>query len=632
MQALRVKPLKLLGQGQPHRFRGNNAAVTGLMELQFDRYREVAGINRHSDTTNALATGPEEVAALIAQLRWKNAGLKISAAQRLAIFRDPAAAPALADNLRDESCEVRVAAALALATCGTRASVPPLLAALADAEPLVSQASAVALENLTGRGAAWDAFASADERQQQARSLGAEFQKPDWNQLEQGLIGRLSSGDRDVVRRSAVALGHVGGEAARSALRSHLARERENNPYPEWRKNHNGDGAMFNASSPANPRTLQAVTRSLGYLQDTGAVALLAGTVLRNSDPASGNLFLAEAAVEALGRIGTPAAEAALTNAFARLTAYPNHTRWYGDHDALIACHAAPVHYFIIEALDAMGSTRAGGIVPHLIRSVPTDPDRALLLRSDDYETLTGRVIRRSGAGPAVVETCLAILGDPAAQRTTEIAQAIATTHQAWGGKPDPENRAAQILSLTCRDRHYEPRIRAAFDRYRTRTNDIPRLFDTGIPVVTKLPVKHWVCFFLARSLGNLADPRSTDALMVALEKSPPEAALGYPDPLGPGVLFLHNDLTPCWRAATAWALGRIGDQQAVPVLLKTIGNLQNATDTRHAAAEALGGITDAVTLEKIRKMAADYPEVSTRRALLEISSRSNVRETSGIR
>ncbi len=624
MQAMRVKPLKLLGQGQPHRFRGNNAAVTGLMELQFDRYREVAGINRHSDTVNALATGPEEVAALSAQLRGKNAGLRISAAQRLAIFRDPGAAPALADGLRDESCEARVAAALALATCGTRASVPPLLTALADPEPLVSQAAAVALENLTGRGAAWDAFASADERQQQARSLGAEFQKPDWNHLEQELIGRLNSGDRDVVRRSAVALGHVGGAAAQAALRGKLASGREINPYPEWRKSHNGDGAMFNSLSPANPRTLQAVTRAIGYLQDAEAVPLLAETVLRNCDPTSGNLFLAEAAVEALGRIGTPAAEAALTNAFAGLTDYPNHTRWYGDHDALIACHAAPVHYLIIEALDAIGSTRAGAIVPHLIRSVPTDPDRALLPRNDDCETLTGRVIRRSGDGPSVVETCLAILGDPEAQRTPEIAQAIATTHQAWGGKPDPENRAAQILSLTCRDRQYEPRLRAAFERYRAMTNDIPRLFDTGIPVVTKLPVKHWVCFFLARSLGNLGDSRSTDALLAALEKSPPEAAPGYPDPLGPGVLFLHNDLTPCWRAASAWALGRIGDPRAVPALLKTIGDLQNATDTRHAAAEALAGMSDAATLAKIRQLAADYPEVSTRRALLEITARKD--------
>ncbi|MBM4050460.1 MAG: HEAT repeat domain-containing protein, partial [Planctomycetes bacterium] len=91
-----------------------------------------------------------------------------------------------------------------------------------------------------------------------------------------------------------------------------------------------------------------------------------------------------------------------------------------------------------------------------------------------------------------------------------------------------------------------------------------------------------------------------------------------YPDPLGPGVLFLHNDLTPCWRAAVAWALGRIGDRRAAPTLLKTVADLANAPDTRHAAAEALGRLADPAHLDPIRQLAATYPEVSTRRALLE--------------
>ncbi|MCP4594606.1 MAG: hypothetical protein GY842_28070, partial [bacterium] len=85
--ALSASPLKLLGQGQPHRFRGNNAAVTGLMELQFDRYREVAGINRYGDTVDPLATGAQELATLVSQLRGADVGLRISAAQRLSIFR-----------------------------------------------------------------------------------------------------------------------------------------------------------------------------------------------------------------------------------------------------------------------------------------------------------------------------------------------------------------------------------------------------------------------------------------------------------------------------------------------------------------------------------------------------------------
>ena len=149
IDALRTPPLKLVGQGRPHRFRGNNAAVTGLMELQFDRYREVASLNRHSETANPLATGQDEVRELIDQLRGRDEGLRISAAYRLAIFRDAAAAPALAEALTRGSREARVAAAVALADCGTRESVGPLLATLGDGDPQVAQAAAMALENLT---------------------------------------------------------------------------------------------------------------------------------------------------------------------------------------------------------------------------------------------------------------------------------------------------------------------------------------------------------------------------------------------------------------------------------------------------------------------------------------------------
>jgi HEAT repeat protein len=535
----------------------------------------------------------------------------------LALFRDPRAASGLAEALSDPEREVRVAAAVALAACGTRESVGSLLGALSDPDPLPAQAAAVALENLTGHAVAFNAFAERQQRTRQAQRSRDWFNTNSWEKIEENLVQRLKSTDRSAARRAAVALGHVGGNAAQAALREYVARERVHNPLPEWRKHHQGDGAMFNSLSSVNPRTLQAAVRSLGYLKDTTATPMLAETLLAHSDHGQGNLFLAEAAAEALGRIGTTEAQAALTNAFLRLPDYLHHTAWYGDHGALMACHAAPVHYFIVEALDALGATNGAGLVPQLIRSIPTDPDRALLPGNDDCETLIGRVIRRAGAETPVVETCLSVLGDTQATRDRQIAQALAATHESWAGKPDAENRAAQVLSLVCRDPRHEPRLRAAFDRYRAKTNDIPRVFDTGIPVVTKLPAKHWVCFFLARALGNLAYPASAPALIQALNDSPPEAAPGRPDPLGPGVLFLHNDLTPCWRAATAWALGRIGDKRAVPVLLKIVADLDNAPDTRHAAAEALGRLADESAVERIRRLAEGYPEVSTRRALL---------------
>lgn len=631
--ALESRPLRLLGGGELHRFRGNNAAVTGLMELQFDRYREVAGINRYEESGSPGVSIPvsrqlappvpvafpprtDDVRRLVEQLSGGDLSVQIAAAQRLALYRDPVAAPALAECLIDTERELQVAAALGLAVCGTRASVPPLLEMLTDEDPLAAQAAAVALENLTGHAEQFNAF-QPKEREAGAQRWRQWIADHSWESIEQELVARLEEPDRNVVRRAAVALGRTGSNRACAPLREYLRAQRDVNPYPEWKKTHQVDGTRFNSLDEVNPRTLQAVTRALGYLRDAEAVPLLAETLAQHNHPDAGNLFLAEAAVEALGRIGTPEAEEALIDAFAALDDYPKYTLWYGDHPALMACHASPVHYFIAEALDRLGTTRAQRILPHLIRSLPVDQDRALLLGNDDCEVLTGRLIRRQGAEAAVVETCLSILGDEGAARDALIEQAVSTTHRCWGGHPGPEIRAAQVLSLACRDADYAPRVFAAFERYRVKPVGIKRVFDEGIPVVLDLPLKHWVCFYLARALGNLADPELVPSLVTVLEQSPSEAATGHPDPLGPGVLFLHNDLTPCWRAAVAWALGRTGDARAVPVLLATIGDLQNATDTRHTAAEALGRIAAPSSAEAIRALADGYPEESTRRALV---------------
>jgi HEAT repeat protein len=636
--ALKSRPLRLTGGGDLHRFRGNNAAVTGLMEIQFDRYREVAGINRYeghrsgsspptaSNPTSAsdAAVSPanaSDVHRLIEQLRAGQLPFRIAAAHRLALVRDPAAAPALADCLSHSSRELRVAVALALAACGTRDSVPPLVETLTDREPLAAQAAALALENLTGHVEDFNPFVPEDQ-ERQAQRWRQWLAEHSWEVIEQELIARLASPDRNVVRRAAVALGHTGSSPACAPLRQLVRAQRDVNPYPQWKKAHQIDDTRFNSEDEVNPRSIQAVTRALGYLRDAEAVPLLAETLAQHDHPDSGNLFLAEAAVEALGRIGTPAAEESLIAAFAALDEYPKYTLWYGDHPALMACHASPVHYFIAEALDRLGSTRAAAILPLLIRSLPVDQDRALLLGNDDCEVLTGRLIRRHGAEAAVVETCLAILGEEGAPRHAEFEPAISSTHRCWGGHPGPEIRAAQVLSLACRDVRYASRILAVFQRYQAHPVSIKRVFDEGIPEVIELPLRHWVCFYLARALGNLADPQSVPSLVTALEQSAPEAATGHPDPLGPGVLFLHNDLTPCWRAAVAWALGQSADRRAVPVLLSVIGDLQNSVDTRHTAAESLARIADPASADAIRTLADNYPEESTRRMLLEAWTR----------
>ena len=79
-----------------------------------------------------------------------------------------------------------------------------------------------------------------------------------------------------------------------------------------------------------------------------------------------------------------------------------------------------------------------------------------------------------------------------------------------------------------------------------------------------------------------------------------------------------------------AWALDRIGDRRAAGALLAVVGDVDNAPDTRYAAAEALGQIADTASLGPIQSLAAGYPEVSTRRALLEAHARTPSRPAYG--
>ncbi|MCR4412829.1 MAG: HEAT repeat domain-containing protein, partial [Thermoguttaceae bacterium] len=130
-------------------------------------------------------------------------------------------------------------------------------------------------------------------------------------------------------------------------------------------------------------------------------------------------------------------------------------------------------------------------------------------------------------------------------------------------------------------------------------------------------PQRHWVLFYLGRSLGNLGSRDSIGSLMASLGPELNEARHGRPDPSEPNVHFLHLEYTPCWRASAAWALGQIGDRRAAPALVSVLSNLDNAVDVRHAAAESLGRLADPASLDTMRRLARQYPEHSVRRALL---------------
>ena len=601
--AARFPPLKLLGQSDPHRFRANNAANGGVLNLQLDRFREAGAVNLYAqepldpaEADKPLPPGrPSCVQALCRQLADDTEATRTAAARRLAIYRGRAAVPALVRALADPSPGVRVEAAIALAACGNRQAVEPLVACLTDNHPVVAQAACHALAHLTHHTFAFNPFLPGG-RERGARAWRKALRVGFRPSSQQIAIDALADREPVIVQDGIETLGHIAGDAGKAALRDYLAK------HP--------DGDL---------RLLMAAMRALGHLRDPQAVPLLAQILnenLRKQAPNPGKLhelgwtqkpvYLAATAAEALGWIATPEAEKALLDAVPKLLPFWQYTFWVGDHSWLMGCHSSVVHFRILEALDALGTRVPHAIVPHILRSVPLDTDRGLLLEPDAYETLVARVVQRSGLGPAVVEACLGELGDKEAKLDGALQKGVVPSPPAASCGPlRPAPRSAQILSVVALDTRQRVRICAALARFRA----MPPSRD-----------RSWACFFLARALGRIRDRGAVAALVDCLEKDPTEISLGVETP--PNV-FIYKAMTPFHRAAAAYALGRIGDPKAAPPLLKVVADLDNALDVRHAAAQALARLRDPATRRQLETLAADYPEVATRRILLEAAALS---------
>jgi HEAT repeat protein len=392
------------------------------------------------------------------------------------------------------------------------------------------------------------------------------------------------------------ALGHVGGDAGKKAIRDYL------------QKNPNGE-----------LRILMAAIRSLGYLQDREAIPALVAIMNAQLNKAGKGgwgeggfrqkpTYLSATAAEALGRIGGADVEKEILASLGKLGNYESHVMFTGEHGWLRSAQASPVYFRMLEALDRAESKGAGPHAAKLVMSLQSDKDRGLLYELDTYEKLVGRVIERSGKMDDVVEACFAVLGEPSPPATGAVnvdpalkaAVSKAPHNEKHIRRHTAQSRAAQVMSIVCNDAKYADRIRAVLLNYRAQK-----------PSETR----SWTCFMLTRTLGRLGDAGSMDLFIEMLEKDPTEASLGLNPP---PAHIIYKAWRPFYRPAAAWSLGQMKAKKAVPALLAAVQNLDNASSTREQAAIALGLIGDKSVLSKMKEIGEDYPEITTRRALLE--------------
>ncbi|MHC4736671.1 MAG: HEAT repeat domain-containing protein, partial [Planctomycetota bacterium] len=557
--AARFKPFKLLAQGSPHRYRANNAGNGGILNLQFDRFREAAAITLFGVTPiqDGSLNRTADIVQLSKQLESGDIPERISATQSLALLRDRSSVAVLAKALKDSSPQVRTNAALALATCGNRSAVKGLLDALDDQNAFTAQSANIALENLTAHFVGFNPFVDHSK----ANRWREYFIQNDWAAIESRLTKALLSNDSTAQFEAARAIGHVGSEDGKAALRAFVKK------HPD-----------------APLRTIMAAIRSLGYLRDTQAIPLLTKIFRENmtKDPGKAPdlhelgwlqkpVYLTATAAEALGRIGTPDAVQPLVQSMPGLLEFWKYTFWCGDHSWLMGCNSSPIHYRILEALDRTQIEDIDLIVPTILKSIPIDTDRALLYETDSYENLAARVIAGSNLAPEILKACLTVLQDPNSKTVGNLKEAVTASPPAISVLPhDPQSRAAQIASIICLDKAYAPRFRKVLNQYRAMPPSRPR---------------SWVCFYLARLLGKLGDHESIDTLIASLQADAREASFGYESP--PNV-FVYKAMTPFYRAAAADALGRINNPRATSVLIDTLTDFDNSVSVRNAAANAL--------------------------------------------
>ncbi|MGL6195979.1 MAG: HEAT repeat domain-containing protein, partial [Thermoguttaceae bacterium] len=411
------------------KFRANNGANGAILNQQLDRMRETISVDLYPNETlgtnpniksgAAMTQGlPGETAQLLDLLKTsKSEGKRFAAIQRLSILRpqDEATRKLLCEVLaKDKKAEVRMEAAVALATCAKADSVPSLLAALEDKYEPVGHAAHNTLEHITGntdfesrklkdvslkdRKAMWEKWFTENSAEKiEANNLAKIAKKHDWTKTQDAVAYRFA----------VESLSHYGTDKAKDALRKLLS--------DEWKE--------------MDLLSRVATIRALGYLNDENSIPILSGILMesckREMPPAHDSHefgwtampdHTGGAAAEALGRIGleTPEKakeiESALIKAFDSMGEFWFYSFRIADHDWLMGSVSSIIHARILEALDALDSKRAGEIANKILLAVPIDSDRGMLLDNDVYETVTGRVLHRSGVGSKYLDACLDFL------------------------------------------------------------------------------------------------------------------------------------------------------------------------------------------------------------------------------
>ncbi len=601
-RSVRKIRLKFLNSHGPHNPGASEIAVFSVSpsEEQLDSFPEMpapagppwvepAALPPFAE--NPFQRQVEEQAALLAS---DKAEVRCVALRNLSQMRAYEAADRVAGLLSDPRAKVRCEAAMNLGRTGNRNHLIALLKSMYDEDWSVRQAAWISLGNLTGQEFPFDSMGSPEKRKQQAVV---------WNQWIASLnphdLAKDYAADAPWLakERLARAMGVIGERESAVPVLIEALR-----PY------------VKRASNDRHERLfLQAGIRSLGRLGGDKARELLI-SLLENPQ-------WAVYAADALGDLGDEESAMALLTVLpdyayrldraARLPGMPNgnghdmvNKRDPNDYDfggggKIWTPRTAYAILFALSRIDFSHPdtiAKLRKISPRIISNMPLDYDGVCAYDIEPWQPISAWLLDRAGVRQAVVDAAFWSLGlDRKVPSNLPYRKELVKAAKGLADKTDAllTPFAAKIILSCCRA-------------------------EEDIPLVIEL-LTHpslWVRINAAKTLICLDAKQAAGPISRLLEEAPDDADYGYFSYYGePDLDRLstrgheeYNDPCPRYKEAFLRALGRLGDQQSVPLLVRYLNNDRNAMEIQHAAARALVDLGTPSALAALRQAEVSHP------------------------
>lgn len=432
----------------------------------------------------------------------------------------------------------------------------------------------------------------------------------------------------------------VGLEPHRARYVRILSRGSENPVYPTtFYRVHVGERAPGETSDGASPElSIERGLRAAGVLGGPDLAPRMAAIVsARRSAGDEPAKLLVQAGIRGLGRLGDPVSVETLIS----LLADPYWARYAAD--ALGDCPSDVVTLALVDAYPAYARSLAAAppervpaddqpgfesvdrayetpfalaaslvrmplespeaiaavrrIAPLLLTNLPGDFDGAMLYEPEAHHLIVAYLLERTGVRSALRDLAILALGEmpvdaSTLNRLTSDERKALSALAAQG--PGGTSYAGGWLPVLCR----KGESTEALTRLLAHPNG-------------------WVRINAAKAFSFTGESNTVETLATSLAKSKPEASYGY---FG-GYLFNtakqgHDDYnapSPCWREAFTRALGDLGGEEQVDLLVHLLRDDRNVLEVRYAAAASLSKIASPAALEELRQAASSHPFHSIR-------------------